>query len=295
MVRLPAFGIAALAGLLVAGCAGGSFANAGLSLPAADGVQTVSDAADAIDGHRTLGSENAKAAIATTDALGSFVREISADQRTLTHTSHRAGTRPMSRLVRQYTFVRNGKRIFSGSELVTRGNDYCQSSAGYSVDGIPSLDATFGWETGALSGGSHTSGARGAAVWSANASGAVVQSPIGGLSIARTGAAPSCPLSAPAFVLNGGMSENAFSLPISMAFRSGELSNLSVVNGRFANGESLEVTTAVNRQPVEVDGFITRGQTRVAAFRINATGNGMLTITSTGAQYVVADWIVVGT
>ena len=81
----------------------------------------MSDAADALDGHRTLGSENAKAAIAATDALGSFVREISADQRTLTqHGADRAGQ--MSRSIRQYTFERNGKRIFSGSELVMRGN-----------------------------------------------------------------------------------------------------------------------------------------------------------------------------
>jgi hypothetical protein len=290
MIRFAAIGIAALAGLLLAGCAGGSFGQAGLSLPAADGVQTVSDAADAIDGHRTLASENAKAAIAATDALGSFVREISADQRTLAQ--HGAG-RQMARLIRQYTVERNGKRILSGSELVTRGSDYCQSAAGYSVDGIPSLDATFGWEGGAVSGGSRSSG-RGASVWSANASGAVVQSPIGGLSLSRAGSSASCPVTAPAFILNGGTSENAFSLPISMAFRHGALTNLSVVSGRFANGESLEVTTA-NRQPVEVDGLVARGHTRVASLRVDASGNGTLTITSTGAQYVVADWIVVGT
>jgi hypothetical protein len=291
MVRLAAIAIAALTGLLIAGCAGGSFAQPGLSLPAADGVQTVSDAADAIDGHRTLASENAKSAIAATDALGSFVREISAAARALTQ---QGGGHRIASLIRQYTFERDGKRILSGSELVARGSDYCQSSAGYSADGIPSLDATFGWEGGALSGGSRSSGAHGAAVWSANASGAVVQSPIGGLSIARTSASRSCPLTAPAFVLNGGTSENAFSLPISMAFRRGALTNLSVVNGRFANGESLEVTTP-NRQAVEVDGFIARGETRVASFRTDASGNGTLTITSTGAQYVVADWIVIGT
>lgn len=292
MIRLAAIGVAALMGLLLAGCAGGSFAQPGLSLPAADGVQTVSDAADAIDGHRTLGSENAKAAIAATDALGSFVREISAAQRTL---AQRGSGRRMARLVRQYTFVRNGKRILSGSELVMRGSDYCQSAAGFSTNGIPSLDATFGWEGGAVSGGSRSSNASGASVWSANASGAVVQSPIGGLSISRTGATSACPLTAPAFVLNGGSSEDAFSLPISMAFRHGSVTNLSVVNGRFANGESLEVTTPANRQPLEIDGFVARERTRVASFRINASGGGTLTITSTGAQYVIADWIVTGT
>lgn len=291
MKRLAAIGVAALMGVLFAGCAGGSFAQPGLSLPVADGLQTVSDAADAIAGHRTLASENAKAAIAATDGLGSFVRAISADQRTL---SRNGVNRQMTRLMREYTFARHGKRILSDSELVLRGSDYCQSSAGYSLNGIPSLDATFGWAGGAVSGG-RTSGGRDATVWSANASGAVVQSPIGGLSVSRTGAATNCPITAPAFVLHGGTSENAFSLPISMAFKHGRLANLIVVNGRFANGESLEVTTASNRQPLEVNGVIARGRTRVATLRTDASGNGTLTITSTGAQYIVADWIVVGT
>ena len=97
MARLATYAVAALAGLLLAGCSGGSFGQAGLSLPAAsDGVQTVSDAADALDAHRTLASENAKAAISVTDALGSFVREISADQRTLADQRH-ASLRPITR------------------------------------------------------------------------------------------------------------------------------------------------------------------------------------------------------
>jgi hypothetical protein len=293
MVKFAALGVAVVTGLLIAGCAGG-FAQPGLSLPAADGVQTVSDAADALDGHRALATENAKAAIAVTDALGSFVRDISADQRTLGQTASRG--RGMTQLIRQYTVERNGKRILSGSELVLRTSDgsYCQSSAGYSVNGIPSLDATFGWESGAFTGGARANGGRGSAVWSANASGAVVQGQIGAFSLARSGAVASCPMTAPAFVLHGGTTENPFSLPISMAFRHGELTNLSVVSGRFASGDSLEVTTA-NRQPVEVNGVISSGHTSIATFRANAAGSGTLTITSTGAQYVIADWIVVGT
>jgi hypothetical protein len=37
------------------------------------------------------------------------------------------------------------------------------------------------------------------------------------------------------------------------------------------------------------------GRAQVATFHANAAGDGTLTITSTGAQYVIADWIVVGT
>lgn len=294
MARLAALWAAVLTGLLLVGCAGGSFGQAGFSLPTADGEQTVSDAADALDGHRASGSQSAKAAIAVTDALGSFVRDISAYQRALAQGSSR---RAIVRSLRQYTVEHNGKRILTGSELVMRpgGSDYCQSSAGYTVNGIPSLDETFGWESGAFSGGSRATGARGSAIWSAKAIGAVVQGEIGALSIGRSGAGASCPITEPAFVLKGGTSENAFFMPVSMAFRHGELSNLSVVGGKFANGESLEVTTPSGRQAAAVYGVINRGHTHVATFRTDAAGNGRLTITSTGAQYVVADWIVVGT
>jgi hypothetical protein len=298
MARLTTLAVAALTGLFFAGCSGGSFGQAGLSLPTAgDGVQTVSDAADALVAHRTLGSENAKAAIAVTDALGSFVRDISAAQRALASRGHASG-RPVTRAVRQDTAGRSGKRILSGSELIVQQGPgiavYCQSSAGFSVSGIPSLDETFGWESGALSGGTRAADERGSAIWSAHASGAVVQGAIGGLSIARNATNASCPMNAPAFVLKGGISENAFELPIALLFRGGTLSDLRVANGMFASGDSLTVTTA-NRQPLEVDGVITNGRRQLATFRTDAVGDGTLTITSTGAQYVIADWIVVGT
>ena len=286
MIRLAALS-AALAGLLLAGCAGG-----GLGLPA-DGVQTVSDAADSLVPHRTSGSENAKAAIGATDALGSFVREISADQRAL---NGRQGARPVTS-VRQSTVEHGGKRILSSSELMMQPGTgiatYCQSSAGYAVNGIPSLDESFGWQSGAYSGGTRSADGRGLAVWSARASGAVVRGAIGGFRIAR-GSSGSCPMSTPAFVLKGGVSANAFEIPIGMAFHGGELFNLSVSNAKFANGDTLVVSTS-NRQPVEIRGGITRGRTQVASFRTNGAGYGTLTITSTGAQYVIADWIVVGT
>jgi hypothetical protein len=291
MARPATLAVAALAGYLLAGC----FGPAGLSLPAAvDGVQTVSDAADSLDAHRSTASENAKAAIAITDALGSFVRDISADQRAL---SGHAASHLALRSLRQYVVERDGKQINSGSELIMRGNgvgDYCQSSAGYSASGIPSLDATFGWQSGAVSGGKRAADVRGTALWSARASGAVVQGAIGSLSIERNMASASCPMNAPAFVLKGGTSENAFEIPIAMAFRHSQLFNLSVASGRFASGDTLDVTTT-SRQPVEVNGVITTGRTQLATLRTNAAGNGKLTITSTGAQYVVDDWIVAGT
>jgi hypothetical protein len=291
MARLAALAAAVFAGLLLADCAGGSVGQGGFSLPTADGVQTVSDAAVALDAHRTTGSQNAKEAIAVTDALGSFVRDIGSDERVQSRPGHHA----FARSLRRYTVERDGKRILTGSALVMRaGGDFCQSSAGYTASGIPSLDETFGWESGAYTGGTRAAGVTGSAVWSANASGAVVQGTIGSLAIVRSGAATSCPMSAPAFVLRGGTSANAFTIPISMTFHRGELINLSVVNGKFASGDTLEVTTR-SGEPVRVDGIITNGHTQVGSFHLNASGNGTLTITSTGAQYVIGDWIVVGT
>lgn len=298
MARLAYLAVVALTGLFFAGCSGGSFGPAGPSLPAAsDGVQTVSDAADALDVHRSSASENAKAAIAVTDALGSFVRDISADQR---ETAAARPSRSARSFVRQNIVTLNGKQILSGSELVIahpsqRSGDYCQGSAGYTVSGIPSLDASFGWESGAFTGGTRTTDNRGSATWSANASGAIVQGAIGGLSIGRSGVAGSCPVTVPAFTLRGGDSENAFSMPVSLAFRHGKLSNLTVGDAKFANGDNLVVKTQADRHPVEVDGMIADGRTQLASFRTDALGDGTLTITSTGAQYVVADWIVVGT
>lgn len=47
--------------------------------------------------------------------------------------------------------------------------------------------------------------------------------------------------------------------------------------------------------PVETSGIVRKGRTQVAGFQANALGDGILTITSTGAQYVINDWIVVST
>ncbi|MBV8530367.1 MAG: hypothetical protein JO104_03545 [Candidatus Eremiobacteraeota bacterium] len=303
MRRLATLAVAAFIGALLAGC-GGNFGQAGVSLPTAgDGVQTVADAADALDAHQSSASESAKAAIAVTDALGSFVRDISADQRALalagTQRASAAG-KPVIHTLRRNVVELNGRRILSGSELLLRSNggnvaDYCQSSAGYSVTGIPSLDESFGWESGAFSTGSRTLGERGMATWSANASGAVVQGAIGSLSIARGRTGTGCPKSAPAFALKGGSSTSEFSIPIAMAFRRGELWALTVSDAKFSDGARLSVTTKAGRQPAQITGIITKGRTGVATFHTNAAGNGALTITSTGAQYIIADWIVVGT
>jgi len=285
MARPATIAVAALVGLLLAGCAGGGFGQTGVSLPTngGDGVQTVSDAADALDVHRMSATENAKAAIAATDAVGSFVRDVARAERGLSGIS---GGRA------------SDKRIVSGSYIRLQrsfGNvtDFCESSAGFTRAGIPSLDVTFGWQSGAFSGGARASDERGSATWSATAAGEIVEGAIGALSIKRVAGGGTCPLSTPAFWLDGAEAANAFSIPVSIAFHRGQLSNLSVANASFTNGESLDVTSSASRHGTVVNGVIRNGRTRLATFRTNASGNGTLTITSSGAQYVVADWIVV--
>jgi hypothetical protein len=288
MARLAALAVASLIGLTLAGCSGGSLGQTGVSLPlAGDGVQTVSDAADALDSHRSSASASAKSAIAVTDAFGSYVRDISAMQRSIVGSRHASKSAQTRRVVSRSALV-----IRPAAGYVT---EYCQGTAGYSASGIPSLDATFGWESGAFSGGSRTLDDRGSAIWTADATGAVVRGAIGSLSLARSGSRATCPMTVPVFVVKGGESASAFSIPIAMSFRRGELANLSVGGARFSSGEGLYATTVANRSRSAISGTITNDRTQVATFRTNMLGSGTLTITSTGAQYVIADWIVVGT
>lgn len=294
MSRLPALVTAALMGALLTRCVG--VAQSGVSVPrSSDGVQTVSDAADSLV-HRSSASENARAAIGVTDAFGSVVRDISGNERFLARFTGATRT--------DFTRTASGstsppsKRIVAVTSLVMRpsfGNvsAYCQSSAGFSAKGIPSLDETFGWQSGVFSGGTRMTDGFRFSTWSANASGKAVQAPIGALSIVRSGDA-TCPMMAPAYSLNGAEAINTFSIPLTATYRFGSLWDVSISNATFSDGEVLGVATTQGRQP-QIAGVITKGNLELAAFRTNARGNGTLTITSTGAQYVLADWIVAGT
>jgi hypothetical protein len=239
-----------------------------------------------------------------TDALGSVIRDVSDDERFL---SSFGATRSKGMTVQMRDgFTRNsrrlsapGARVLSISQLLMRPSagtvsGYCQSSAGYTVTGIPSLDATFGWESGALSGGTRmTDGGHHFATWSADATGATVQAPLGKLSIARSGGGPSCPMMAPTFTVSGATASDTFSIPLTLTYRRGTLWNVNVSNAAFSGGESIDIVTSSDRKPI-IAGVITKGSTELASLRTNVGGDGNLTITSTGAQYKISDWIVVG-
>jgi len=381
--------VAAMAGLLFAGCSGGTFPRVGGSGPSADSVQTVSDAADALDIHRTLASQSAKDAIGAAVALGAFVRDLSARERALTliegsgaarsagtcggdtlsparevgfttqrlayyydshcrslalqvvRTSLSTGLGSATALETSTSFapgrsapiaVRSdtsqlwrapagrsaqsdrafalstsgqlstsaGNRFLSGSAIVVRPtlpnlSAFCLSSAGYGVAGIPSLDETFGWEEGTLSNGARTTDGRGTTRWFATADGDVVRGPIGALTLSGGVVSPRCPMAAQAFSLSGAVARDSFMIPISATFSYGRLLGVSVYDAKFSDGEHLHVSTLDVHGSPSIAGVVERSGTQLATFRVDAYGNGTLAITSTGAQYVMTDWLVVGT
>ncbi|MBV8148033.1 MAG: hypothetical protein JO092_02945, partial [Candidatus Eremiobacteraeota bacterium] len=84
-------------------------------------------------------------------------------------------------------------------------------------------------------------------------------------------------------------------IPLVVMFRHGMLTYLSVRHATLPNGDTLNVRTTGGRrgQRNYIDGSLRNGGTPIATFAVNAFGDGELTITSTGAEYRIIDWIVV--
>jgi hypothetical protein len=292
MGRPAAFAIAAFLGLLLTGCYG-PFGQAGVSVPyAVDDARTVSDAADALLAHRSSATDNARAAIGVTNGVGSFIRDISRDEMAISQASVRGISR-RAQLARP-----SGPRIYTESQLVIRQAianvaPFCESSAGMGLNGIASLDASFGWQSGVYAGGTRTSNGGDFATWSATATGASVEAPIGQLGIMRRGGA-SCPMMDPTYTINGARSDDGFSIPIALTYRDGQLWDVTASGGTFNNGERLDMSSTPQTTRLTVTGIITKGETALGSFAENAAGDGTLTVTSTGAQYRIKDWIVVG-
>lgn len=292
MGRRAAFAIAAIVGLLLTGCYG-PFGQPGVSVPnAVDDAQTVSDAADALVAHRSSATDNARAAIGVTNGVGSFIRDVSRDELAVSGASRR-GIALRSAQGRPY-----GSRIYSTSQLVIRQAianvaPFCESGAGMTLTGIASLDASFGWQSGVYTGGTRTSNGGAFATWSATVTGAAVEAPINQLNIVRHGGT-SCPMMDPTYTIGGARNDDGFSIPVSLTYRDGKLWDVTVSGGTFNNGERLDIASTPPTMRLAINGIISKGDTALGSFVENAAGNGMLTVTSTGAQYRIKDWIVVG-
>ena len=175
-------------------------------------------------------------------------------------------------------------------------SSFCSDSAGFDPSGIVSLDSTFGWQGGVLSGGARTAEGNGFVTWSATPSGTAFQGAIGSLNVATATQNLSCPIAHPAFTLAGGTQIGTYTIPMSATFHHGRLWSVTVSHAMLPGGDTLTVKTNHARHQGNhnyIAGKIANGRTSIATFGVNAFGNGTLTVTSTGAQYKVVDWIVV--
>jgi len=192
------------------------------------------------------------------------------------------------------------KTIQFGDELVVAAgtggvNSFCGDSAGFNQTGIAALNETFGWQ-GMTNGGTRTVNSDGSVTWQTTRSGSTSKGAIGSLSIATGTANTACPISTPQFTLAGGTSQGSYTLPVTTQFLHGELVSLTVSNATLANGNTLNVTTNSSLSPTNdqfITGTVTNGTTQIATFNVDTFGDGTLTVTSNGAQYVMDDWHVV--
>jgi hypothetical protein len=199
--------------------------------------------------------------------------------------------------------ISGAKTIVSGDEFVMQAasggssaTGYCGDSAGFNATGFARLGETFGWQGGVLSGGTRTVNGDGSVTWAGTHTGTTFKGAFGSLSVAAGVQNTACPISTPMFTLSGGTSTGSFSIPVSVTYVSGVISNLTIANATLANGDTLNVTTNTGAPPSSstfIQGVIASGATQVATFAVDAFGDGTLTVSSTGAQYVITDWQVV--
>ncbi len=193
------------------------------------------------------------------------------------------------------------KTIDSDNELVMLpasggSNQFCSDAAGFNATGIQSLKETFGWAGGVLAGGTRTVNADGSVTWSATHAGNTYKGSIGSFSIAIGVQNTACPISKPMFTLAGGTQTGSYSIPITATYQAGMLVNLSIQNASLSNGTTLNVTTNAGVSPTSdlfITGTIGNDGVQVATFNVNAFGDGTLTMTSSGAQFVIIDWHVI--
>jgi hypothetical protein len=210
-----------------------------------------------------------------------------------------------ARTTTRQLLIANQRQSVSVSETVTmpeRGNDLrslCQASAGYDAVGIPSLDATFGWQGATLDSPAsiRRDDATGAVTVSTTQIGSTFAGPVGSLSLLAGSPHATCPYASPAYMLTGGTAASSFAIPIRAAYHRGRLWSLEVSRASFAGGYTLELATTRNAKSqtgsVIVNGILANGKTRIASVSSDEFGSGELTITSTGAQYRIVDWTVV--
>lgn len=197
--------------------------------------------------------------------------------------------------------IAGSRTTVDGDELIvlpSSGNTsaFCGDSAGYNATGVAKLNETFGWQGGVLTGGTRTLNSDGSVTWTSTHTGSTFKGAIGSLSLAVGTPTTTCPIATPAFTLTGGSQGGSYSIPVSTTFHDGVLENLTVTNAALAGGITLNVTTNGSVSPTNdqfITGIVSNNGTQIATFGVDTFGDGALTVTSSGAQYVMTDWHVV--
>ncbi len=196
--------------------------------------------------------------------------------------------------------IAGAKTIDSSDELVmqpgTGSNAFCGDSAGFNATGVAKTAETFGWQGGVPAPGTRTVSSDGSVTWTATHTGTAFKGPIGGLTVVAGTQNTGCPITAPMFTLTGGTALGTYTYPVAATFTHGILTNLTVSNATLANGDSLNVTTSSGAPPSSstfIEGIVTNGSTQISTFGVNAFGDGTLTVTAIGAQFIITDWHVI--
>ncbi len=182
------------------------------------------------------------------------------------------------------------------SALSGAGESFCGDSAGYNVNGVAALGETFGWQGGVFSGGTRVVNGDGSVTWTAAHAGSTAKGAIGSFSIGVGTQNTACPITTPMFTLAGGTSLGSYNIPTTATYKSGLLIGLTIANATLANGTTLNVTTNTGVSPMSdlfITGVISSAGASVATFTVNAFGDGTLTMSAGGTQYVITDWHVV--
>lgn len=196
--------------------------------------------------------------------------------------------------------MNGSKTIVADGEFVAApasGNvsTFCSDSAGFNATGDASLNETFGW-AGVMPSGTRTVNADGSVTWSTTHTGSTYTGAIGGLSIQAGAENTACPIATPMFALTGGTLKGSYTLPVSASFQNGILTNLTVTNAALANGDTLNVQTNGGVSPGNphfISGTLAKSGVQIATFNVDAFGDGVLVVTSTGVQRPIEDWHVV--
>lgn len=192
------------------------------------------------------------------------------------------------------------KTIDADGELIVAPSSggsttFCSDSAGFNATGDAALNETFGW-AGVMPSGTRTVNSDGSVTWQTTHTGSTYTGAIGGFSIQAGVQNTACPLSTPMFTLAGGTQKGQYTLPVTATYNHGVLVNLTVQNATLPNGDALNVQTNSGVSPSDshfISGTLAKDGSTVANFNVDAFGDGVLVVVSTGKQYQIEDWHVV--